>query len=370
MMRVVMSCGGTGGHIYPAIAIADKIREKHPDAEIMFIGTKKGMENTLVPAAGYEIKGIDARGFDRKHLMENFKTVHTFLQGSNEVYGMLKRFKPDIVIGTGGYVTGPVLSMAHRQGIKCFIHEQNALPGVANKFLSGFAEKVFTSFDGTQNSFRHPDRVTVTGNPIRSGFLTKDRQECRDALGIADNEKMVLLFGGSLGAEVLNREALGLIKQLAKENSSRIRLFFISGRRHYDEIKEKLDAMVGIPKFLTFLPYADNMPELMCASDLVISRAGAIAVSEIAACGRPSILVPSPNVTDNHQFFNAKAVADQGAAVLLEEMYLEEGMDVLAEEVLKLAADDEKLAAMAERSAATARTDAADVIYENLGIDR
>ena len=369
MMRVVMSCGGTGGHIYPAIAIADKIREKHPEAEILFIGTKKGMENSLVPAAGYEIKGIDARGFDRKHLMENFKTVHTFLQGSNEVYGMLKEFGPDFVIGTGGYVTGPVLSMAHRQGIKCYIHEQNALPGVANKFLSGFAEKVFTSFDGTQNSFRHPERVTVTGNPIRAGFMTRDRQECREALGISDREKMVLLFGGSLGAEVLNREALGLIKVLAKENSENIRLFFISGRRHYDEIKEKLDAMVGIPKFLTFMPYADNMPDLMCASDLVISRAGAIAVSEIAACGRASILVPSPNVTDNHQFFNAKAVADAGAAVLLEEIYLEEGQDVLAEEVIKLAADSDRIAEMEAATAKIARTDAADMIYNNLGID-
>ena len=204
-MKFVLSCGGTGGHIYPAIAIADKIKEKDPEAQILFIGTKKGMENRLVPAAGYEIKGIEAKGFDRKHFLSNFKTVQKYLEGNQEVYHMLKEYAPDVAIGTGGYVTGSVITVAHRLKVRTYIHEQNALPGVANRFLSNFVDKVFTSFDGTQKAFRHPDRVVLTGNPIRSGFTALDRTACREKLGLKDCDKMVLVFGGSLGAQVLNR---------------------------------------------------------------------------------------------------------------------------------------------------------------------
>ena len=363
-MRFVLSCGGTGGHIYPAIAIADKIREKDPQAEILFIGTKKGMENRLVPAAGYEIKGIEARGFDRKNFLNNFKTVHTYLEGSQEVYRILKDYAPDAAIGTGGYVTGSVIAVAHRLGIRTYIHEQNALPGVANKFLSGFVDKVFVSFDGTQNAFRHPERVILTGNPIRSGFTALDKAECRARLGLKDSEIMVLMFGGSLGAEVLNREALGLASKIEGTN---VKLYFVTGKRYYGDVCEKLEGK-ELPGGLVLMAYADNMPELMSASDLVVSRAGAIAVSEICACGKPSILVPSPNVTNNHQFYNAKAIADAGAAVLMEEKNLPEGGDVLADAVLELAAKPKELECMAENAAKIGRTDAAEVIYKNLDL--
>ena len=360
-MKYVLSCGGTGGHIYPAIAIADKIKEKDPDAEILFIGTKKGMENRLVPAAGYEIKGIDARGFDRKHFLNNLKTVQTFLEGNQEVYHILKDYAPDIAIGTGGYVTGSVIAVAHTLHIKTYIHEQNAVPGVANKFLSGFVDKVFTSFDGTQKRFRRPKRVVLTGNPIRSGFTYLDKDECRQALGIGKDDKMVLVFGGSLGAQVINRETIGLAEKIGGKG---IKLFFVTGRRYYGEVTEALEGKT-IPE-LTLISYADNMPELMCAADLVVSRAGAIAVSEITACGKPSVLVPSPNVTNNHQYYNAKAVADAGAAVLVQERNLPQGKNALADIVLELAADAKKLAEMAENAKKTGRTDASDVIYSNL----
>ena len=364
-MKVILSCGGTGGHIYPAIAIADKIKERHPDAEILFIGTKNGMENRLVPAAGYEISGIDARGFDRENLMNNFKTVKTFLAGNQEVYHLIKDYAPDFAIGTGGYVTGSVITVAHKLGVKTYIHEQNALPGVANKYLSGFADKVFISFEGTESAFKHPERVVLSGNPIRSGFTRLDRQACREELGLSDRQTMVLVFGGSLGAEVLNRETLGLIDSV---RSSDIKLYFVTGRRYYDEIKAQVDAMEGEKPFLELIPYADNMPQLMSASDLVVSRAGAIAVSEIAACGKPSVLVPSPNVTNNHQYYNAKAIADAGAAVLTEEKDLPEGGKVLAGEVLSLIADPRRLAAMAACAKRIGRTDAADVICDSIGI--
>ena len=364
-MKVILSCGGTGGHIYPAIAIADKIKERRPDAQILFIGTKNGMENRLVPAAGYEIKGIDARGFDREHLLNNFRTVKTFLEGNQEVYHLIKDYAPDLAIGTGGYVTGSVISVAHRLGVKTCIHEQNALPGVANKFLSGFADKVFISFEGTEKAFKHPERVTLSGNPIRSGFMTLDRQSCRKELGISDSSTMVLVFGGSLGAGVLNRETLGLIDGIGQSD---IKLYFVTGKRYYDEIKAQVDALEKGTGFLELIPYADNMPQLMSASDLVVSRAGAIAVSEIAACAKPSVLVPSPNVTNNHQYYNAKAVADAGAALLIEEKDLPEGENVLAREVLRLAADPERLSVMAECARRIGRTNAADIICDGIGL--
>ena len=362
-MKFVLSCGGTGGHIYPAIAIADKIKEKDPEAQILFIGTKKGMENRLVPAAGYEIKGIEAKGFDRKHFLNNFKTVLKYLEGNQEVYRMLKEYAPDVAIGTGGYVTGSVIAVAHRLKVRTYIHEQNALPGVANRFLSNFVDKVFTSFDGTQKAFRHPDRVVLTGNPIRSGFTALDRTACREKLGLKDCDKMVLVFGGSLGAQVLNRETLGLAKNM---KGSGIKLFFVTGKRYYESIVKEIEGK-SFPD-LTLMAYADNMPELMCASDLVVSRAGAIAVSEITACGKPSVLVPSPNVTNNHQYYNAKAVADAGAAVLVEEKELPEGKNVLSGIILDLVSDPEKLSEMAKNAKKTGRTDASDVIYSNLDL--
>ena len=370
-MNVLISCGGTGGHIYPGIAIADKIKENVPDAKILFVGTKTGMENQLVPASGYEIRGIDAKGFDRKHLLSNIKTVYETLSGSKETKAILEEFKPDIAIGTGGYVTGPVLLQAKKHGIPCFIHEQNAMPGVANKMISRFADKVFISFDGTQKYFVHPDRAVLTGNPVRAEFSSLDRIRCRTDLDLKDSDRLILIFGGSLGAQVINEEKIQLIKRLETEGKTEgIKVIFVTGNRYYDEIKQIIDGNRDgiIPEFVTLIAYAYNMPQLMCAADIVISRSGAIAVSEIAACGRPSILIPSPNVTANHQFYNAKALADKGAAVLLEEKYLlDESVD-LAEEVIKIIDRPEIMAFMSDAAKAMGKTDAADIIYKNLGI--
>lgn len=366
-MRAIISCGGTGGHIYPGIAIADKIKEKDPEAEILFVGTKTGMENKLVPAAGYPIEGIDARGFDRKHLLKNFKTLHDVLLGSNEVVSIIEKFKPDVVIGTGGYVTGPVLMQANRHKIPCYVHEQNAMPGVANKMISAFADKVFISFDGTQHYFKHPDRAVLTGNPVRAEFSNLTREECREKLGLTESDRMVLIFGGSLGAQVINDEAIQLIERLEKENLD-IKVIFVTGNRYYDEIRSIVDGNRDgvLPDFVTLMAYAYNMPELMFASDVVVSRSGAIAVSEIAACGLPSILIPSPNVTANHQFYNAKALADNGAAVLLEEKYLQDESVDLGDTVLDILSSPDKLESMRKAARDMARTDAADIIYSNI----
>ena len=368
-MNVLISCGGTGGHIYPGIAIADKIKKENPDANILFVGTKTGMENQLVPASGYEITGIDAKGFDRKHLLKNFKTIYETLNGSREMKAILDDFKPDIAIGTGGYVTGPVLLQASKRHIPCFIHEQNAMPGVANKMISSFATKVFVSFEGTQKYFAHPNKVVLTGNPVREEFSVLDRKECREKLGLKEDDQMVLIFGGSLGAQVINEESIQLIQNLEKAGET-IKVIFVTGNRYYEEIRAIVDGNRDgkLPDFVTLMAYAYNMPELMCAADIAVSRSGAIAVSEIAACGRPSILIPSPNVTANHQYYNAKALADNGAAVLLEEKELKEESKDLTQEVLRILKNPDILKSMSDAAASMGKTDAVNIIYNNLGI--
>ncbi len=361
-MKVILSCGGTGGHIYPAIAIADKIKEKRPDAEVLFIGTIKGMENELVPKAGYEIKGIDASGFNRKHLLANISTLRNFTKGGSEAGQIIHQFRPDIVIGTGGYVTGSVITAARRQHIPCYIHEQNAFPGIANKFLHPMTTKTFISFEESARYFRHKDKLVLSGNPVRGDFSRLDTAACRAALGLGA-ELMILVFGGSLGAEAINSAALRLIDGIRGKN---VKLYFVTGKRYYEEVKAAAEAK-GLDQTV-LMPYADNMPELMCACDIVVSRAGAIAVSEIMVCGRPSVLIPSPNVTNNHQYYNAKAVADAGAAVLIEEKDLNADPGLLSQALLRLEADEAARTAMQEAARAAAKPDAAGVIVRELGI--
>ncbi len=356
-----MSCAGTGGHIYPAIAIADRIKAAEPDSEIMFIGTREGMENRLVKAAGYEIQGIDASGFNRHNLLANFKTLRDMIKGGREVDEILDSFKPDIVFGTGGYVTGNVVKEAHKKGIRTYIHEQNAIPGLANKMLEAVADKVFISFESSREHFHHKEKLVLSGNPVRSGFTTLKRPECRASLGIGEGDIMILAFGGSLGADILNKSVVRLIDELPREG---IKLYFITGKRYYDEIKKAVEGKLW--PGCELIPYADNMPELITASDVVISRSGAIAVSEITAAGRPSVLIPSPNVTNNHQYFNAKAIADAGAALMIEESAMGENYSEFIGMVLGLIRDKDKLSEMEKAAAAVGRTDAADIIYENI----
>ena len=367
-MRAILSCAGTGGHIYPAIAIADQIRRMEPDSEILFIGTKTGMENRLVPAAGYAIRGIDASGFNRKNLLKNVKTAVNLARGGRETEAILKEFQPDVVIGTGGYVTGTVVRKASKMGIPCYIHEQNVVPGMANKMLEQYVKKVFISFEGSREHFKEADKLVLSGNPIRKAFLDADTSGAREQLGLAPDDFLLLITGGSLGAEVPNLASLDLIAHLAKNPQLRqnANIFFVTGKRYYEEIKEKADRITGTGEWFRVIDYADNMPVLMSASDLIVSRAGAIALSEITASGKPSVLIPSPNVTNNHQYYNAKALADAGAAVLIEESSLQEGYAPFVDAVEQLMADRARLDAMAAQSKQLGRTDAVDIIYKNI----
>lgn len=364
-MKVLFTCGGTGGHIYPAIAIADKIKRRHPDARILFVGTESGMEQTLVPGAGYSLEWIPASGLDRKHLLRNFKTFGNMIKGSARAREILDRFQPDRVIGTGGYVTGPMVREAARRGIATYIHEQNAVPGVTNRMLARYVRKIFISFPDSAGAFRHPNKLVLTGNPVRKEFILAGITDCRAEFGLSDRDFMVLVFGGSLGAQVLNRETLRMLPGLQGADA---KVFLVTGRRYHSEVKEALES-TSCGEFVTLIPYADNMPRLLNAADLVVSRAGALALAEITVCGKPSLLIPSPNVTGDHQYYNAKALSDAGAAILIREEELQEKAPVLADHVLKLKSNKEKLNAMAQAALRLGRADAADIIYDSLELE-
>jgi UDP-N-acetylglucosamine--N-acetylmuramyl-(pentapeptide) pyrophosphoryl-undecaprenol N-acetylglucosamine transferase len=356
-----MAGGGTGGHIYPAVAIADKIMRRQPDSEIIFIGARRGMEKDIIPSRGYELRLLDITGFDRKKLYRNAGAVIGLLRACREIRGILREFKPDAVIGTGGYVSGPVIREAGKAGIRTYIHEQNAVPGVANRMAERYTEKVFVAFEEAKSGFKDMSKTVVTGNPVRREFTACGIARYRERLGIKPHEFALLVFGGSLGARALNDALISASSALYAESD--LRLFFVSGSRYYDDV---VDALVsrGVLDGDRFrvMEYTDEMHVYMAAADLVISRAGALTVSEITACGRASVLIPSPNVAGNHQFFNAKAVADRGGALLIEEKDLNSAR--LLDTVLRLKNNKRLLNEMSAASEKFGRLDAADVIYD------
>ena len=312
-MRIIMTGGGTGGHIYPGIAIADEIVKRNPEAKILFVGTEKGLEKSIVPEQGYEIRYVTASGLNRKSLLKNFKVLGELRKGISEGKAIIREFKPDMVIGTGGYVCVPVVLAARKSGAKVFLHEQNAFPGIANKYLARYAEKVFLGFEEGSVHFRDKKKLVFSGNPVRKEFYDADKKASRAELGIEDGSFVILSFGGSRGAEKIN-EVMSEVAE-ALSGSDTVSVIFVTGKVYYDKILAKLPEAENI----RILPYMEHSHVYLSACDCVVSRAGAIAVSEIGVSGKPAVLIPSPNVTGNHQFFNGKALADKGSALLIEE---------------------------------------------------
>lgn len=365
-MKVIMTGGGTGGHIYPAIAIADEIKEKHPDAEILFIGTERGLEKTLVPQSGYPIRFITVTGFNRKKLLKNFRVLLNLNKGMKEAKAILKEFKPDIVIGTGGYVCGPVVKVASRMGIRTFIHEQNVSPGLTNKILEKYAEKIFIGFEEAKANFKRQEKVIFSGNPVRKNFFHANQSACRSKLGIDENDFVVISFGGSQGAVKINDVMVEAASALS--GMEQLSIFFVTGNGHYDQVLNRLtEKQVRLDGNVHVLPYLDDMDQYLAACDLVISRAGALTVSEIIVCGKPSILIPSPNVTGNHQFFNAKALVDRGGAIMIEEKDLD--TETLIKTILKMKNDRDALTKMGLASKGAMKSSAVEIIYDHLGLD-
>ncbi len=364
-MKVILSGGGTGGHIYPAIAIADEIKKRQPDAEILFVGTKRGMEGEIVPKRGYPIRFITVSGFNRKNPIKMIKTLRDLSKGMKEAKAILKEFQPDFVIGTGGYVCGPVLKTAAKKGLPTYIHEQNAFPGMTNKLLEKSVKNIFLSFPEGAKYFQSKDKIITVGNPIRKEFLNPEDQNFREELGIAPEDFVVLSFGGSRGAGRLNEVMTAAAEKLGGEGN--FRMIFITGQYYYEKIKGELEEKGVLAQGkVTVLPYAEDIHKYYFAADLIISRSGALTVSEITACGRASIMIPSPNVTGNHQFFNAKVVSDPGGAVLIEEKDLTE--EKLVREILRLKNNKSFLKEMGRISRTIGRLDSAEKICDSLGI--
>lgn len=362
-MKVLLAGGGTAGHINPALAIAGYIKKKRPETEFLFIGNRDGMEQRLVPQAGFEIKSITISGFKRsfspKSMVENVKTVTRTFTSSHEAKKIISEFKPDICIGTGGYVSGPVIRTASKMGIPCIIHEQNAYPGVTNKMLAKSVEKVMLAVPDAKKYFEKADFV-VTGNPVRGDILTADKEESRTELKL-DERPMILSFGGSLGARKINEAVADIVARSGKDGRyQHIHAYGKYGDWFPDLVKEK-GTDISQCSNLDIRPYIDNMPTCMAAADLVICRAGAITLSEIQAMGKPAILIPSPNVAENHQYHNAMALVNAGAAEIIEESEL--SGETLMKTVDKMLLDPEKLNTISENSRKMAITDANERIY-------
>lgn len=361
-MKVLLSGGGTGGHVYPAIAIANKIRDEHPDAEIIFVGTEKGIESEIVPKYGFELKTVTVQGFKRKIDFDNVKRVFKLFKGLEQSRKIVKKFKPDIVIGTGGYVSGPVLFNASMGKIPAIIHEQNSFPGVTNKILSKTVTKVLTSFEDSHKRFPEAaeEKLVFTGNPVRKEILLSRKNIARKNLSISDEKRMVLCYGGSGGSRKINDAMRLVIKNMVNED---IAFIFATGKSYYDEFMESISD-INLKPYQKVVPYLEDMANALAASDLVIGSAGAISLAEITALGKPSIIIPKAYTAENHQEYNAKSIEKQGAGIaILEKNLTPESLNTA---VFKLLGDRELLVDMANASKTIGKPEAIDLIYDEI----
>lgn len=322
-MRFLFTAAGTAGHINPALSIAGKMRELFPEAEFLFIGADREMEKRLIPAEGYELKNLTmtgfARGFSREIDRYNRATVHNLAKARREAQKIVDSFRPDVVIGTGGYVCYPVIMAAARRRIPTVLHESNAIPGLAVKVLSGVADRVLVAYPNIENRFQRPGRVVYTGTPVRSSFENITRSEARERLGVPEGMPVVVSFWGSLGADGMNAKMADFIRLNADEGAFYHIHATGGGDAGLSTMRERLreKGVASLPLICDLRKYIDNMGTVMTAADLVISRSGASTIAELTNIGRASILVPSPNVTNNHQEKNALEVEKAGGAVMI-----------------------------------------------------
>lgn len=355
-MKIVVSGGGTGGHIYPALALIREIQKENKDAEFLYIGTEQGLEGKLVPRENIPFKSIHISGFKRKLSVDNIKTVYRFIKGVADSKKMLKEFKADVVIGTGGYVCGPVVYAATKLGIPTIIHEQNSVPGLTNKFLSRYVNKVAICFEEAK-SFFPSEKVVFTGNPRASEVLEQDGVKGRLSVGLKLDEPAVLIFGGSRGARPINE---AVVKSLSEFGNKPYQILYITGDVHFNDVLKEVE-LVGNPTNVIIKPFVHNMPEVLAGIDLTVSRAGATTLAELTSLGIPSILIPSPYVTNNHQEKNALALSEHGAAKLLVEKELTSKK--LVAEIDRVLLDQEQLAIMKKSAKELGVQDAATRLY-------
>lgn len=359
-LRIIISGGGTGGHIFPAISIANAIKELRPDTEILFVGAEGRMEMQRVPAAGYKIIGLPVAGFDRKNLLKNFSVIVRLIKSQAIARKIIKDFKPHVAVGVGGYASGPTLKMAGAMGIPTLIQEQNSYAGVTNKLLASKASKICVAYPGMEKFFEK-DKIIMTGNPVRQGLLenTISKEDAIKSFGLNPDKKTILIVGGSLGARTLNNCVMHSIDKI---KSSDVQFIWQTGKFYIKEAKACSEA-TGNPEMLHTTDFISNMNAAYTAADLVVSRAGAGSISEFCLLGKPVILVPSPNVAEDHQTKNAMALVDKEAAVYIKDSEAEEK---LIDSAIKLVNDEPKLKTLSGNIKKLAFNNSANVIAEEV----
>ena len=359
--RIIISGGGTGGHIFPALSIADAIRAKHPDAKILFVGADNRMEMQRVPDAGYDIIGLPIAGFDRKNLFKNFKVLWKIFKSQRMAKKIIKEFAPQAAVGVGGYASGPTLKMAASMGIPTLIQEQNSYAGVTNKILSKGARMICVAYDGMERFFPH-DRIKFTGNPVRKNLLDMrgGRKEAMKEMGLDENKKCVLIVGGSLGARSINEGIIANIEKI-RENQD-IQVVWQTGKLYFEEMKARA-AEAGKPENLTITDFVSDMANALSAADLVVSRAGAGSISEFALLGKAVILVPSPNVSEDHQTKNAMALVDKDAAIYVADANVKEE---LIEKAIETVRDEMKISLLEANIVKMGKPNAASEIADEV----
>ena len=357
-MRIIVSGGGTGGHIYPAVTIANQIKEKQPDAEIIFVGTREGLECEIVPRYGYPIEFIEVAGFQRKLSLDTIKSAFKLLAGLIDALKLIRKIKPDLVVGTGGYVCGPVLFLAALQGIPTCIQEQNAMPGVTNKILAHFVKKVFLGYQEAGKYFGGNSEKIFTGNPIRKEILEVSRATAIEKFKLDPAKKTILVSGGSRGARSIN-DAMALV-ETSLAGRSDVQVIHITGETGYEKFIGQVEKKVLMSDNIKVFRYMHDMPLALAAADLAVFRSGAIGLAELMARGIPSILVPYPYATANHQEHNARAVEGAGAAVVILDKELTG--EILLKQIESLLADESKLQKMKDAAKALGRPEAAEDI--------
>ena len=357
-MRIIVSGGGTGGHIYPAVTIANQIKEKQPDAEIIFVGTREGLECEIVPRYGYPIEFIEVAGFQRKLSLDTIKSAFKLLAGLIDALKLIRKIKPDLVVGTGGYVCGPVLFLAALQGIPTCIQEQNAMPGVTNKILAHFVKKVFLGYQEAGKYFGGKSEKLFTGNPIRKEILEVSRATAIEKFKLDPAKKTILVSGGSRGARSIN-DAMALV-ETSLAGRSDVQVIHITGETGYEKFIGQVEKKVLMSDNIKVFRYMHDMPLALAAADLAIFRSGAIGLAELMARGIPSILVPYPYATANHQEHNARAVEGAGGAVVILDKELTG--EILLKQIESLLADESKLQKMKDAAKALGRPEAAEDI--------
>lgn len=312
-LRVIISGGGTGGHIFPAVSIANAIKEKRPDARILFVGAEGRMEMQRVPAAGYEIKGLPIAGFNRKNLLKNVSVLFKIMKSRRMARKILRDFKPQVAVGVGGYASGPTLNVAESMGIPTLLQEQNSYAGVTNKLLAKKAKRICVAYDGMERFFPK-DSILFTGNPVRQNLLEQNisKDEAVRSFGLVPGKATILIVGGSLGARTLNESMLGNLPLVKQQN--KVQFIWQTGKYYSEEIQAELKRR-GCPQNLVVMDFISDMRQAFAAADLVISRAGAGSISEFCLLGKPAILVPSPNVAEDHQTKNALSLVQKDAAL-------------------------------------------------------